>query len=226
MILNYFRQAWTLVRQHKLFTSIYVVGTGLSIALVMTLFIIFYVKFGPVYPEYNRDRTLVVKPIKRYPKGKPENWTINGGMAYYVIDEMLVDLPHVELVAGSMFDSWENYQVSATDVKPFKVVPRFANEDFWKLFSFRFIEGHPFTQEDVEAKSPVAVLNESLARRLFATVEGVTGRHFSFNGRDYRVCGVVQDVSNAFGYPCSMRNTSRKNWVVWGYWVMCTLTCW
>ena len=93
-------------------------------------------------------------------------------MAYYVIDEMLTDLPHVELVAGSMFDSWGNYQVSATGVKPFKAVPRFANEDFWKLFSFRFIEGHPFTQEDVEAKSPVAVLSESLAGRLFATVEG------------------------------------------------------
>lgn len=197
MIRNYFRQAWTLVRQHKLFTGIYVVGTGLSIALVMTLFIIFYVKFGPVYPEYNRNRTLVVKPIKRYPKGKPENWSINGGVAYYVIDEMLTGLTHVELVASSMFDFWGNYQVSATGVKPFKVVPRFANEDFWKLFSFRFIEGHPFTQEDVEAKSPVAVVSESLAKRLFATVEGVTERHFSFNGRDYRVCGVVQDVSNA-----------------------------
>ena len=194
MILNYFRQAWTLVRQHKLFTSIYVVGTGLSIALVMTLFIIFYVKFGPVYPEYNRDRTLVVKPMKRYPKGKPENWNINGGVAYYVVDEMLVGLPHVELVAGSMIDFWENCQVSATDVKPFKAVPRFVNEAFWKLFSFRFIEGHSFTQEDVEAKALVAVVSESLARRLFATVEGVTGRHFSFNGRDYRVCGVVQDV--------------------------------
>ena len=197
MIRNYFRQAWTLVRQHKLFTGIYVVGTGLSIALVMTLFIIFYVKFGPVYPEYNRDRTLIIKPVKRYPKGKPENWNINGGVAYYVIDEMLVDLPHVELVAGSMIDFWENHQVSATNVKPFKAVPRFVNEAFWKLFSFRFVEGHPFTQEDVEAKSPVAVISESLARRLFATVKEVSGRHFSFNGRDYHVCGVVQDVSNA-----------------------------
>ena len=58
MLKNYFKQAWTLMRQNRLFTGIYVVGTGLSIALVMTLFIIFYVKFGPVYPEYNRDRTL------------------------------------------------------------------------------------------------------------------------------------------------------------------------
>ena len=197
MLKNYFKQAWTLMRQNRLFTGIYVVGTGLSIALVMTLFIIFYVKFGPVYPEYNRDRTLVLKPIKRYPKGKPESWTINGGVAYYVVDQMLPGLPHVEQVAGSVIDFWGDYQVSATDVKPFKATPRFANGAFWKVFSFRFVDGQPFTQEDVEAKAQVAVIGESLAKRLFAAVEGVTGRHFAFNGRDYRVCGVVRDVSNA-----------------------------
>lgn len=49
----------------------------------------------------------------------------------------------------------------------------------------------------MEAKAQVAVIGESLAKRLFAATEGVTGRHFSFNGRDYRVCGVVRDVSNA-----------------------------
>lgn len=195
MLKNYFKQAWTLMRQNRLFTGIYVVGTGLSIALVMTLFIIFYVKFGPVYPEYNRDRTLVLKPIKRYPKDKPENWNINGGVAYYVVDQMLPGLPHVEQVAGSV--PLENCQVSATDVKPFKVFPRYANGAFWQVFSFRFLEGNPFTQEDVEAKTPVAVLSRSTAKRLFATDKGVAGRHFALNGRDYRVCGVVTDVSNA-----------------------------
>lgn len=130
MLKNYFKQAWTLMRQNRLFTGIYVVGTGLSIALVMTLFIIFYVKFGPVYPEYNRDRTLVLKPIKRYPKGKPESWTINGGVAYYVVDQMLPGLPHVEQVAGSMIDFWGDYQVSAADVKPFKATPRFCQRRF------------------------------------------------------------------------------------------------
>ena len=41
MIKLYLKQAWTLINQHRLFTGIYVVGTGLSIALVMTMFIIF-----------------------------------------------------------------------------------------------------------------------------------------------------------------------------------------
>ena len=51
MLKNYFKQAWTLMRQNCLFTGIYVVGTGLSIALVMTLFIIFYVKFARAGPS-------------------------------------------------------------------------------------------------------------------------------------------------------------------------------
>ena len=44
------------MRQHKLFTGMYLIGTAVSIALAMTIFIILYVKLGPIYPEYNRDR--------------------------------------------------------------------------------------------------------------------------------------------------------------------------
>ena len=44
-----------MLKQNRLFSSVYIVGTGLSIALVMVLFVIYYVKAGPVYPEYNRD---------------------------------------------------------------------------------------------------------------------------------------------------------------------------
>ena len=197
MLKNYLKQAWTLMRQNRLFTGIYVVGTGLSIALVMTLFIILYVKFAPIYPEYNRDRTLVLKPIKRYPKGKPDNWSCNGGVAYYVVDQLLQGVPHVEHVAGSMIAFWENYQVSAAEVKPFSAMPRYVNGAFWQVFGFHFLDGKSFTQEDVKARAKVAVLGESLARRLFATTQGLVGRHFTFNGYDYRVCGVVSDVSNA-----------------------------
>ncbi len=197
MLKNYLKQAWTLMRQNRLFTGIYVVGTGLSIALVMTLFIILYVKFAPIYPEYNRDRTLVLKPVKRYSKGKPDNWSINGGVAYYVVDQLLQGVPHVEHVAGSMIAFWENYQVSAAEVKPFSAMPRYVNGAFWQVFGFRFLDGKSFTQEDVKARANVAVLGESLARRLFATTQGLVGRHFTFNGCDYRVCGVVSDVSNA-----------------------------
>ena len=66
----YFRQAWNLVKQNKLFTSIYVIGTGLAIALTMILFIVHYIKFAPIYPEENRGRTLVIRRLTlRYNEG-------------------------------------------------------------------------------------------------------------------------------------------------------------
>ena len=194
MILNYFRQAWTLVRQHKLFTSIYVVGTGLSIALVMTLFIIFYVKFGPVYPEYNWDRTLVIKYMQYYPKSGEKNFR-SGGVSQYVMTDLLPGLPHLETIAA--MEKAQQIQVGVTGSNQvFKVFSMKVNAGFWKVFTFHFLSGKPFTEADTEAAARVVVISESMARRLFSTV-AVTGRDFLIKGRKYRVCGVVQDVSSA-----------------------------
>lgn len=196
MIKLYLKQAYTLMKQHRLFTGIYVVGTGLSIALVMTMFIIFYVKFAPIYPEYNRDRTLVIKPVKRMPKGHPDNWNSNGGVSYYVVKEMLPGLPHLEAVGGVCpnFLGDDKVALPGKEVLPVNVL--YADGGFWKVFAFRFLCGRHFTQEEAEAGAPVAVLSASLARRIFASTE-VEGRHFMLNGKDCRVCGVVEDVSNA-----------------------------
>ena len=50
MIKTHFKQAWNIIKQNKLFSSIYVAGTALSIALTMTIFVIYYVKIAPIYP--------------------------------------------------------------------------------------------------------------------------------------------------------------------------------
>ena len=57
----YMKQAWNLMKQNKLFTGIYVVGTALAIATTMIMAIVYYVKIAPIYPEVNRDRTLVME---------------------------------------------------------------------------------------------------------------------------------------------------------------------
>ena len=76
IIKGYIKQAWNLMKQNKLFTGIYMAGTGLAIAMTMTVFIVLYVKFAPIYPEYNRDRTLVLKSITRTNKDKTQgDWS-------------------------------------------------------------------------------------------------------------------------------------------------------
>ncbi|MBQ8450312.1 MAG: hypothetical protein IJY64_05310 [Bacteroidaceae bacterium] len=63
MITLYLRQAWAMMRHNRLFSSMYILGTAVTIAIVMIFFIIIYIKLGPIYPEYNRDRMLYLELI-------------------------------------------------------------------------------------------------------------------------------------------------------------------
>ena len=58
MIKTYFKQAIELMRQDRLFSTLYITGTGLAIAMTVIMAVIYYVKLAPVYPEENRSNTL------------------------------------------------------------------------------------------------------------------------------------------------------------------------
>ena len=195
MIKQYFKQAWTMMRQNKLFTSIYVAGTGLSIAFTMVLFIIYYVKFAPVYPEYNRDRMLVISKSAIAKEGAEEWNNCNGGASPKVA-ELVKDLPHLEHVGmASMLPPMMGSAVLLPQSnEQLEVTQGFADAGFWKVFTFRFLSGKPFNEEAVEASLPVAVLTENLAKRIFASTD-VIDKHFKLDGKDVKVIGVVADVT-------------------------------
>ena len=56
MIKIYFKQAFALMRQNRLFSTLYITGTGLAIAMTVIVAVVYYVKLAPVYPEENRDQ--------------------------------------------------------------------------------------------------------------------------------------------------------------------------
>ena len=199
MIKQYIKQAWTLMKQNKLFTGIYVVGTALSIALVMTLFIIFYVKFAPIYPEYNRNRILTMSTAMKVGKKNEGNWSCNSGVSYHFVNDYLKKLKHVEAVAA--VETGSN-NVRASKVGSNGAVStflRYVNADFWQVFTFEFIAGRSFSAEEQEAKLPVVVVSESFANRLFASDKPL-GEKIWFNGKEFEVIGVVKDASNATPY--------------------------
>ena len=191
----YLKQAWAMLRQNRLFSSIYVVGTGLSIALTMTVFIIFYVKTAPIYPEYNRDRTVVLKCLKVYPTDKPENW--HAGALSTKVAPLLDSLPHLEDRAVTMAFPMPGNRVAVPGQEQvFEVFPLYVNSGFWRVFSLRFVSGKPFTKAEYQAGSHLVVISESLSRRLFATADGA-GKTLLYKGHPHTVCGVVEDVSSA-----------------------------
>ena len=72
MVKIYLKQAWVLLKQNPLFSTLYIVGTGLAIAMTMIVAVVYYVKIAPVYPEVNRMNTLYLSS-SRFQTGTEEN---------------------------------------------------------------------------------------------------------------------------------------------------------
>lgn len=51
---NLFDTGFTLLKQNRLFSMLYIVGTGLAIAMTVIVAVVYYVKLAPIYPEENR----------------------------------------------------------------------------------------------------------------------------------------------------------------------------
>ena len=196
MIKTYLKQAWAMMKQNRLFTFIYVVGTALSVAFTMILFIIYYVKFAPIYPEYNRNRTLVINNLRTETNGG-NNWSCNAGVSSKMIG-LLKDLKHLDKMgAASQMGGFLGLSLTLPESnETYTPIIQLVDHGFWEVFTFNFISGKPFTEVDVESNLPKAVISESMANRYFATSDA-TGKYLDFDGNKIQVCGVVKDGSTA-----------------------------
>ena len=179
----YLKQAWALIRQERLFSSVYIVGTGLAISLVMVLSIVFYVKMASIYPEMDRDRLLTVKSAAlKNEKGG----TSSGPVSPRFVEECLAGVPGLEALALCCDDAASAFVQPVGSPVQIPVMKMGVNDGFWKVFSFRFLEGKPFTEADFRSGMPVAVIARSLAKRLYGEGSAV-GQTLSLDFTSFRV---------------------------------------
>ncbi|MCD8079317.1 MAG: ABC transporter permease, partial [Bacteroides sp.] len=152
--------------QNKLYSSVYILGSGLAISLVMVLTLIYYIKIAPVYPEIHRDRTLVYKDIiVDYLKEESRRSYF---VSYEAVKNYFYPLQSVEAVSaiGSIGESFLELPATKERVS---VQVKHTDAAFWQVFGFRFVDGKPFTEEEFQAAIRSAVICESMAKKLFGT---------------------------------------------------------
>lgn len=194
----YLRQTLQMLKQNKFFSIVYIAGTGLAIAMVMVLTILYYLRTGPIAPESYRDRMMVVYHGKVLHKENKSNG--NARFSYSTIRQCFYPMQTPEAVTailpvGKQFEfirvpgQKEGYNglVMGTDAA------------FWKVFRFTFVSGKPYTEEEFASGLRKAVVNESLARRLFHTSDAA-GKTFSLNFEEFIVAGVVKDAPSVATY--------------------------
>ena len=193
MIKLYFKQSWALIRQNKLFSSLYVLGTGLAIAMTMIIVIVYYVKIAPIYPETNRSQTMVLTSVAV--KNTEQHSMTKSSCSYHMLKEWIYPLKNAEevtAVLGRMLLG--NYVQPEDGGNVIPVMVKQTDPAFFRVFPFEFLGGQAFSQADFESGIHNVVLSESGARRILGDTEAV-GRTFSLNFEDYRVVGVVRSGS-------------------------------
>lgn len=115
MVKIYLKQAWVLLKQNPLFSTLYIVGTGLAIAMTMIVAVIYYVKVAPVYPEVNRMQTLYLTSAS-FQKGTEQNkQTFQWAVSYQALQEWFYPLKNAEVVSGFMNNRSDDNYIQPVD---------------------------------------------------------------------------------------------------------------
>lgn len=187
----YLKQAFRMLRETPLISSVSIVGTAISIAMIMSILLVFQIEFAGYYPETHRDRTLYA--LQSEVKNNSGGWN-RGGFSPEVLKACFYPLERPEAVAGITKRMQPLSLPTKRMYKQYTVC--YTDPGFWKLFDFRFTTGKPFTQADFDAGLPVAVVSEPTARKLYGTTD-VLGKPVIIDEVAYTICGVVPEVSTA-----------------------------
>lgn len=192
MIRLYFQQALYHLRENPIITWVSIIGTALAICMIMVLVITLQVRLVDCEPEVNRSRTLYVSAMSVKLKGDDSGNSSNARMSIRTGRECFQALTSAEAV--TLVSMQEKVRASLPAGAKMTADMVQTDDAFWNIFHFRFLSGKAFTKAESDAGQPCAVLSATVARRLFGTTD-VAGQTVQLNHVEYRVSGVVADVS-------------------------------
>ncbi len=194
MILQYIKQAWQMLKENKLLSSISILGTALAICMIMIIVILYQVNTANISPEVHRNRTYHISAIESIDKSTDQRISFAyTGLPF--INDCLYPLTSAEAVTATSRNPEGKLMVQTMDGTTGKSADvLFTDGAFWKVFTFDFIDGQPFSDTDANSGIYTVVINENLARTLFNTTQ-VTGREIKINYIVYKIKGMVKDVS-------------------------------
>lgn len=158
---------------------------------------------------YDLRRVLAVDLPNRFADGVDDPaWT---AVARHVV-QRVSEIPGVEAVAMGESVPWrdrvrervqfvaEGYQPATGEEAPAGAM-RYVSADYFKVLGVPIVAGRGFSEQDRQSKEQLAVISESVARRLFPNGDAVnrllTPTNLGTNRRSYdprRIVGVVADV--------------------------------
>jgi putative ABC transport system permease protein len=212
MLKNYFKIAIAVLKRRKFFTFISLFGISftLTILIVLTAFLDHLI--SPQYPDTKRNRALYISTAARI--HSKNQYFSNGPLSYYFLNKYVHSMKTPEKVAiASIFSTTNTY----ANNKKLEIDMKYTNAEFWDVHEFQFLEGRPYTAQEIANGDHVAVISEKTKQEYFGD-ESATGKFIEADNVQYRVTGVVKSVpiTILFSYghlylPYTLSKTERSN---------------
>lgn len=186
---TYIRESWYNLLNDRVYSAVYIIGTGLALALVMAWLTVRSVHFQNSYPEVHRDRMLTLSTLAENNTDEEINSTAM--LSAKFVDRFL-KVPTEGLEAVSAF-AFNEAAVSTAAGESMNAITCYVDDEYWQVFGFDFLEGRAFSLKDMSPSAPEAVISEQVAGWLFGHTD-VVGESLFSEGKEYRISGVVRDV--------------------------------
>lgn len=192
MIKHYIKSALMQAKSDRLFTGIYIAGVTLAIATTLAMSMIYYIKIAPIYPEVNRGETYYISLMSC----KKTDFERQSNLSYSFIKNVLKDIDGVREAAAFKDDNDKHGALLPDGKTEVKVQVKPVDDAFFRVYEFNFLQGSPFTSEDIEGEVKEVILADQAVDLIFGKGAGdVVGETVTIDQTDYRVKGVVEGSS-------------------------------
>ena len=193
-------QSWKLLMQNRLLSVVSILTTTVTITYLMVLWMGYMLYNSNMLPEDKRERTMHISEVTRSFKviKEFEDYSGSEALEVKVMEQVIAPIKGAEYTR--VYGRKQAYTFKLPNKKRIDLVQAITDENVWEQFSYKFIEGRPFTKEEVDSGIDIAVITHSTARKLFHTTENIVGREITleFPQKTFRVVGVVEDISAFF----------------------------
>ncbi|MFT3978910.1 MAG: ABC transporter permease [Ferruginibacter sp.] len=185
MFTNYLKIALRNIRKNKLYSAVNIIG--LTTALAGCILIGLFIWNELTYDNFQQHKDRIARVVMKYREaGKEGSIAVTGTR---VGPQYKRSFPQVESYVRVM-----KYPLSLTNGQQSFEEKNllYADEDFFKLFSFPFLEGNPATALNAPQK---IVLTKKAAEKYFGKADPL-GKTLRISGgtKDYEVTGITGDV--------------------------------
>lgn len=186
-----------MLRQNKVISIITILGTAFAIMMVMSIVLVDRLQNVSAAPEVNRDKILYI-PSQQEENLEKQNCS-SSQISFETADQYLLKMQTPKLVTlVNTYNSDRPWTVNRQGSKDLHdAILRMTNHSYWDIMSFDFLDGRPFDQNEDASGIRVAVISQTMARKLFGDQKAV-GSTINIRFAPFRVVGVVKDVSPIF----------------------------